>query len=167
MMPSAQIPPRSLCVGRSRSSSLVDRFLRITVLASALLLSLLVDVSLAAGPEKLPDPVQEARAVALQKQFRCLVCQGQSLDESNAPLAADLRKIIRERIAAGATDEGVRRYLVTRYGDFILMKPPLREDTYLLWFAPLALLLAGGLAVAAVLRRARARLASELIEPAQ
>src|ERR1041385_8710567 len=84
------------------------------------------------APEKLADPEMEARAVALQKQLRCLVCEGESLDESNAPLAADLRRLIRERIAAGDTNEQVQRYLVARYGDFVLMKPPLKPDTYIL-----------------------------------
>jgi len=99
----------------------------------------------------------EARAVALQKQLRCLVCQGESLDESNAPLAADLRGVIRERIAAGNSDQQVKQYLVDRYGDFILMKPPLKNETYLLWFAPLGLLVIGGAIVTAVVLGARNR----------
>lgn len=116
-----------------------------------------------ASSGKLPNPAQEARAVALQKQLRCLVCQGESLDESAAPLAADLRHLIRERIAAGDSDAAVKRYLVARYGDFILMKPPVERETYLLWFAPLALLLLGGGVVAVVAWRAGGRLkAAEL-----
>lgn len=110
-----------------------------------------------AVPEKLPDPAQEARAVDLQKQLRCLVCQGESLDESNAPLARDLRHLIRERIAAGENDTDVKRYLVRRYGDFILMKPPVNAGTYVLWFAPVALVLLGGLVVATVAMRAYGR----------
>jgi cytochrome c-type biogenesis protein CcmH len=110
-----------------------------------------------AAPEKLADPEMEARAVALQKQLRCLVCQGESLDESNAPLAADLRGVIRERIAAGNSDQQVKQYLVDRYGDFILMKPPLKNETYLLWFAPLGLLVIGGAIVTAVVLGARNR----------
>jgi len=113
-----------------------------------------------AGSEKLSDPKLETRAVALQKELRCVVCQGQSLDESNAPLAADLRHLIRARIAAGDSDEQVEQYLVARYGDFILMKPPLEPDTYLLWFGPLGILLIGGAAVALVIVRARKRLDS-------
>ncbi|HEY2032096.1 MAG TPA: cytochrome c-type biogenesis protein [Rhizomicrobium sp.] len=113
-----------------------------------------------AGSEKLTDPRLEARAVALQKELRCVVCQGQSLDESNAPLAADLRHLIRVRIEAGDSDEQVEQYLVARYGDFILMKPPLEPLTYALWFGPLGILLIGGAAVALVVFRARKRLDS-------
>lgn len=109
------------------------------------------------GPERLTDSALEARAVQLQKQFRCLVCQGESLDESNAPLAADLRRLIRARIAAGDSDEEVEHYLVARYGEFILMKPPLAPDTYLLWFGPVLILLIGGGAVFFIVRRARQR----------
>jgi cytochrome c-type biogenesis protein CcmH len=126
------------------------------VLAIALGCALLFGSALAA-PEKLTDPAKEARAVALQRQLRCLVCQGESLDESNAPLAADLRGVIRERIAAGDSDQQVKQYLVDRYGDFILMKPPLKDDTYLLWFAPLGLLVIGGTVVTAVVFGARNR----------
>ena len=113
-----------------------------------------------AGSEKLANPRLEARAVALQKELRCVVCQGQSLDESNAPLAAELRHLIRVRIKAGDSDEQVEHYLVARYGDFILMKPPLEPLTYALWFGPLGILLIGGAAVALVIVRARKRLDS-------
>jgi cytochrome c-type biogenesis protein CcmH len=110
------------------------------------------------GPEKLSNPVLEARAVALQKQLRCVVCQGQSLDESNAPLAADLRRLIRADIEKGQSDAEIEHYLVARYGDFILMKPPLERATYALWFGPLIVLLAGGAGAAAVIMRARSRM---------
>lgn len=109
------------------------------------------------GPERLSDPKLEARAVALQKQFRCLVCQGESLDESNADLAKDLRRLIRARIAAGASDDEIAHYLVSRYGDFILMKPPLKAETYVLWFGPLGVLLIAGAVAAWTVLRARAR----------
>lgn len=114
------------------------------------------------GPERLSDPKLEARAVALQKQFRCLVCQGESLDESNADLARDLRRLIRAQIAAGASDDEITHYLVSRYGDFILMKPPLRAETYVLWFGPMGVfLIAGAVAAWAVFRaRVRARSAT-------
>jgi cytochrome c-type biogenesis protein CcmH len=105
------------------------------------------------GPEKLTDPAREARAVALQKEFRCLVCQGESLDESGAPLAADLRRLIRARIEAGDTNAQIERYLAIRYGDFILMKPPLEPQTYALWFGPIIILaIGGGMAALAVFR---------------
>jgi cytochrome c-type biogenesis protein CcmH len=110
------------------------------------------------GAEKLSNPQQEARAVALQKEFRCLVCQGESLDESNATLASDLRKLIRARIEAGDTNAQIEGYLVSRYGNFILMKPPLEPDTYLLWFGPIALLGIGGGVAAFVIARARKRM---------
>jgi cytochrome c-type biogenesis protein CcmH len=113
------------------------------------------------GPEKLSDPTQEGRAVALQKQMRCLVCQGESLDESAAPLAGDLRRLIRARIQAGDSDAQVEAYLVARYGDFILMKPPLKPETYALWFGPLGVLLLGGTAVCLVILRARRRMTAE------
>ncbi len=106
------------------------------------------------GPEKLADPKLEARAVALQREFRCLVCQSQSLDESNALLAADLRKLIRARIAEGQSDQQITDYLVSRYGNIILMKPPLESDTYLLWFGPLLVLVGGGAVAGMVIRRA-------------
>lgn len=128
----------------------------------ALLFSLLcVNAAFAvAGSEKLANPQLEARAVALQKELRCVVCQGQSLDESDAPLASDLRHLIRVRIMSGDSDEQVEQYLVARYGDFILMKPPLEPLTYALWFGPLGILLIGGAAVALVIVRARKRLES-------
>lgn len=110
-----------------------------------------------AGPERLANPVLEARAVALQKELRCLVCQGESLDASNAPLAADLRRLIRAHIAAGQSDEEIKAFLVARYGKFILMNPPLDRDTYLLWFGPLVVLLGGGAVAYLVVSRAAAR----------
>jgi cytochrome c-type biogenesis protein CcmH len=117
-----------------------------------------------ADADRLSDPALEARAVQLQKQFRCLVCQGESLDESNAPLAADLRHLIRAQIAAGQSDDAIARYLVSRYGDFILMKPPLEPGTYLLWFGPLAVLLLGGGIAGFVVLRARKRLEAKTPE---
>jgi cytochrome c-type biogenesis protein CcmH len=107
------------------------------------------------GPERLSDPAQEARALALQKEFRCLVCQGESLDESNATLAADLRRLIRARIAAGDTNDQIERYLVSRYGEYILMKPPLEPSTYALWFGPLLVLLIGAGVAGTVIVRSR------------
>jgi cytochrome c-type biogenesis protein CcmH len=128
------------------------------MMRSLLILIFALSVSAgAAAPEKLTDPMAEARAVVLQKQLRCLVCQGESLDESNAPLAADLRRLIRERIAAGDSDEAVKRYLVARYGNFILMRPPLEGDTYVLWLSPLIALVVGSMVVVFVAWRARAR----------
>lgn len=126
-----------------------------------LLLNVFAGAAQAAAPDKLSNPVLEARAVALQKQLRCLVCQGESLDESNAPLAADLRAIIREHIAAGESDDAVKRYLVARYGDFILMNPPVEKDTVLLWFGPVGLILMGTMIAIYVTIRSRRRFVAE------
>ena len=93
--------------------------------------------------EVLADTRLEARARALSAEFRCLVCQNQSIDDSDAPLAKDLRILIRERLKAGASDSEVRDFMVERYGNFVLLRPRLTAETVLLWFTPFALLLAG------------------------
>ena len=115
----------------------------------------------APAPGTLPDPSLEMRARALQKELRCVVCQGESIDESNAPIAADIRKLIRERIEAGDSDGQIKDYLVGRYGDFVLMKPPLQPNTWVLWFGPVVVLaIAAGVAtgvVAGARKRARTR----------
>jgi cytochrome c-type biogenesis protein CcmH len=108
-------------------------------------------------PGTLADPAQETRARALQKELRCLVCQGESIDESSAPLAADLRALIRARIKAGDSDDAIKRFLVARYGDFILMQPPFDAQTYALWLTPfVVLILAAGVAIWVVVRAAKA-----------
>ena len=104
--------------------------------------------------ERLSDPALEARARALSEELRCLVCQNETIDESSAPLAHDLRVLLRERIAAGDTDTRAVKYLTDRYGDFVLLRPPVVPATYLLWFGPIiVLLLAGGGAALYVRRR--------------
>lgn len=111
---------------------------------AAVLFFLLSSVAMAApAPDTMADPAQEARARTLQKELRCLVCQGESLDESTAPLAVDLRHLIREHLRAGETDDQIKQFLVSRYGDFILMKPPFDNATYALWLTPFAVLIAG------------------------
>ena len=97
--------------------------------------------------ERLDDPVLEQRAREISQQLRCVVCQNQSIDESDAPLARDLRLIIRERLVEGDNDEQVIGFVVDRYGDFVLLKPPFQADTYLLWFGPFIIFLMGGLLV--------------------
>lgn len=97
----------------------------------------------------LDDPAAEARAVALAKELRCLVCQNQSIMESDAELARDLRQIVRERVAAGDTDVEIKDYVVERYGDFVLLRPPFKPKTWLLWFGPP--LLVGGAFVGLVM----------------
>jgi cytochrome c-type biogenesis protein CcmH len=115
----------------------------------------------AAGPLRstveLPplDAVGRARLKALSEELRCLVCQNQTLADSNAELAVDLRNQVHEQIAAGRSDTQIRDYMVERYGDFVLYKPPVQGNTALLWGAPFALLAIGGIAWALVQRRSR------------
>jgi cytochrome c-type biogenesis protein CcmH len=123
----------------------------------ALLLVLLPAAVQAVEPsEVLADPALEARARTISAELRCLVCQNQSIDDSNAPLAADLRVLIRERLVAGDSNQETIDYLVARYGEFILLKPPLTWQTALLWLAPAAALVFGiALALAVYRRRAQ------------
>jgi cytochrome c-type biogenesis protein CcmH len=127
------------------------------VLAALLFLTVSVSSAFAVpAPGTLADPAQEARARALQKELRCMVCQGESIDESNAPLAADLRALVREHIEAGESDEAIKQFLVARYGDVILMRPPFDENTYALWLTPfLVLICAAGVAIWVVVRAGR------------
>ncbi len=94
--------------------------------------------------ESLSDPAKEARARALSTELRCLVCQNQSIDDSNAPLARDLRVLVREQISAGKSDSEVLAYVVARYGEFVLLRPRFTVQTALLWLTPLLLLGAAG-----------------------
>ncbi|MBL8702132.1 MAG: cytochrome c-type biogenesis protein CcmH [Alphaproteobacteria bacterium] len=93
--------------------------------------------------EQLADPALEARARALSKELRCQVCQNQSIDDSYAPLAADLRRLVRERLAAGDSDAQILAFVTSRYGDYVRLTPPMRLDTILLWSAPALCLVAG------------------------
>ena len=116
--------------------------------------------------EKLADPAQEARARALSAELRCLVCQNQSIDDSNAPLAKDLRILVREQIKAGKNDQDVMAYIVDRYGEFVLLRPRFGVNTLLLWLAPLLLLVGGGYSLHKMMRqkteaRAEAPLSSD------
>ncbi|WP_223968367.1 cytochrome c-type biogenesis protein [Bradyrhizobium sp. RD5-C2] len=97
--------------------------------------------------EIMADPAKEARARELSKELRCMVCQNQSIDDSEAPLARDLRLLVRERISAGDSDRQVIDFLVARYGEFVLLKPRLNEHTLVLWLTPPLALLLGGLAL--------------------
>jgi cytochrome c-type biogenesis protein CcmH len=97
--------------------------------------------------EIMADPAKEARARDLSRELRCMVCQNQSIDDSEAPLARDLRLLVRERIAAGDTDAQVMDFLVARYGEFVLLKPRLNSHTWLLWFLTPLALAAGGIAL--------------------
>lgn len=114
--------------------------------------------------EMLKDPALEARARAISQEIRCLVCQNQSIDDSNADLAHDLRVIVRERLTAGDSDQQVKDYLTARYGDFVLLDPPMKTKTLILWTGPAALLLLGAAIIAAAARRRRASPAAPLSE---
>jgi cytochrome c-type biogenesis protein CcmH len=107
----------------------------------------------AAAPPAAPSPALEARLKHLETELRCLVCQNQTLADSNADLAGDLRREVRELALAGRNDAEIRDYLVARYGDFVLYDPPLKRTTWLLWFGPFVLLAGGGVVWWQVLRR--------------
>lgn len=102
--------------------------------------------------EQLSDPALEARARQISRDLRCVVCQNQSIDESDAPLAADLRVLVRERLLAGDTDAEAKAYLVDRYGDYVLLKPAFDGGTVLLWLGPFLALVLGGIGVVAYWR---------------
>ncbi|WP_199698873.1 cytochrome c-type biogenesis protein [Oleomonas cavernae] len=102
--------------------------------------------------EPLPDAGLEARAHEISRELRCLVCQNQSIEDSDAPLAADLRRIVRERVVAGDSDEAIKAYLVARYGEWVLLRPPFQPATWVLWLGPFVLL-ASAVAVIAWRRR--------------
>jgi cytochrome c-type biogenesis protein CcmH len=110
------------------------------------------------------DPALEARMVRITSELRCLVCQNQTIADSNAPLAADLRREARELLKQGKSDAEVVDYMTARYGDFVLYRPPLRATTVLLWFGPPLLLGVGGAVLVMVLRR-RSRMAPEAFDP--
>jgi cytochrome c-type biogenesis protein CcmH len=110
------------------------------------------------------DPALEARMLAITGELRCLVCQNQTIADSHADLAVDLRQEVREMLKRGQTDEQIRHYMTDRYGDFILYRPPLKATTAVLWLGP-ALLLAIALAALAVVLARRARLADDRFEP--
>lgn len=129
---------------------------RLAVLAA---LFLIAAEPLPAPDAPLADPAQEARAQALFEEIRCVVCQHESVADSPAGLAADVRAEVRGRIAAGATDDQIRAGLVARWGDFVLFTPPFDPGTLLLWLGPLALLLAGGALALVRARRASAEVA--------
>jgi cytochrome c-type biogenesis protein CcmH len=121
-------------------------------LAAALFLSLAAPAFAVQPDEVLKDPAMEARAREISKELRCLVCQNQSIDDSNAPLARDLRVLVRERLVAGDDDTGVLSYITARYGDYVLLRPPFKASTYVLWIGPVIILLLGALGAALFLR---------------
>lgn len=106
----------------------------------------------AAAVTPLPDPAQESRAQALEREIRCVVCENEPISQSTADIATDMRNVVRERIAAGDSDQEIRTFFSDRYGDFVLLRPPVDQRTWLLWLAPAALLILG-VALAFGLRR--------------
>jgi len=126
-----------------------------------MLMAALCSASFAANPsEQLADPAMEARARALGQELRCLVCQNQSIDASDAALAKDLRLLVRERITAGDSDDEVLTYLTDRYGAFVRLRPPVTAATIALWAAPLVVVLIAAVGAGAYLR-GRRRLVAE------
>lgn len=133
--------------------------MRAIALALALALSVIIPARAVQPDEMLADPNLEARARTLSAELRCMVCQNQSIDDSDAPLAHDIRVLIRERLTKGESNDAVKVFLVSRYGDFILLKPPLKGATVLLWGAAPFILIAGAaFLIAATRRRGRAPL---------
>ncbi len=127
--------------------------------ATALLLLAAIGNAYAIDPLPFKDRAEEVRFQNLTKQLRCLVCQNQDLADSDAALAGDLRKQVFDMMQAGKSDAEIKQYLVARYNDFVLYDPPLKPGTWLLWFAPLALVLIGAFALVRIVR-ARARQAA-------
>jgi cytochrome c-type biogenesis protein CcmH len=127
------------------------KVLRVSLLLGALFYA---STALAVQPdEMLADPTLEARARVLSRELRCMVCQNQSIDDSEAPLAHDLRVLVRERLKAGDDDQQVLDFLVARYGEFVLLKPRFELQTALLWLAPFVVLLGGAVALVILARR--------------
>ena len=125
-------------------------------ISASLLLSgclLLAGMARALDPIEYQSPAEEARFKALAAELRCVMCQNQSIADSNAPIAHDLRMEVLRLMREGRSDEQIKQYLVERYSDFVLYQPPLRPGTWLLWAGPFLLLLAGGVAMAMVIRR--------------
>ncbi|MGE5778143.1 MAG: cytochrome c-type biogenesis protein [Hyphomicrobiales bacterium] len=131
--------------------------MKLLCLVMTLLTFVAVPCAIAVEPgEVLSDPALEARARALSKELRCMVCQNQSIDDSEAPLARDLRMLVRERLQAGESDRHVIDFLVARYGEFVLLRPRFSWHTALLWLGPAAMLAIGACGIIVLARRYRA-----------
>lgn len=131
--------------------------MKLLCLVMTLLTFVVVPSAMAVEPDEvLSDPALEARARALSKELRCMVCQNQSIDDSEAPLARDLRMLVRERLQAGESDRQVIDFLVARYGEFVLLRPRFSWHTALLWLGPAALLVIGAFGIIVLARRYRA-----------
>jgi cytochrome c-type biogenesis protein CcmH len=117
--------------------------------------------------EMLKDPAQEARAEAIGRQLRCPVCKTESIEESDADFTKDLRKVVREQVAAGKSDSQVLDFMHDRYGDFILLRPPFKSTTWALWLAPPVLLVLGGIFALFMTRRRPSTVDAEPLTPAE
>jgi cytochrome c-type biogenesis protein CcmH len=138
----------------------------VRIVALAVFVAALAAPALAVQPDEiLADPALETRARALSRELRCMVCQNQSIDDSDAPLARDLRILIRERLVAGDTDGEVIDFVVARYGEFVLLKPPFAPHTWILWLASPVLLGLGALGIIAAQRRRSRALRQRVPEP--
>ena len=135
------------------------------MLATLALLSIAPAAQAIAPSEMLSDPVLEGRARELGKELRCPKCQNQSLDDSEAGIAVDLRRIVRERLVAGDSDAQVKDYLTARYGDFVLLEPPVKSTTWILWYGPFAVILLGAIVIWRIAKRNKARLAASGADP--
>jgi cytochrome c-type biogenesis protein CcmH len=130
------------------------------ILALGLSVSALAQSSPVQAPFKFENKQQEERFNHLTRELRCLVCQNQNLADSDAQLAHDLRAEVHEMLIAGKTDDEIKQFMVDRYGDFVLYRPPVQENTFLLWLAPLALLLLGALILRTIIKKRTALLES-------
>ena len=138
---------------------------RLIAVVALCLLGLLRPALAVTPDEMLKDPVLEARARDVSQLLRCVVCQNQSIDDSNAPLAKDLRVLVRERLSAGDSNAKAIDFIVARYGNFVLLKPPMQINTLLLWFGPALLLALAGFGLFRILRTQAAVPATEAARP--
>src|SRR5215468_2752658 len=137
-------------------------------LVAAVLSLAILSPAVALGPDEvLSDAALKARARSLSKELRCMVCQNQSIDDSDAPLARDLRILVRERLQAGDSDQQVIDFLVARYGEFVLLKPRFSPHTALLWLGPATLLVIGGFGLFVLARRYQVRARSQRVIPSE
>lgn len=141
--------------------------MRALALAALLLLALGLPARAVEPGERLADPALEARARAISRELRCLVCQNESIDDSGADLAHDLRVMLRERLREGDSDQQAISFITARYGQFVLLKPPVEPATYALWLSPLLLVLFGAAGIVVYLRRRRAQLEPAALSAAE
>jgi cytochrome c-type biogenesis protein CcmH len=153
--------PRMARLARGVRGSIVVSFCIVTIVAASSFAQMAH--AREAAPEAV-DPALEARMVRITSELRCLVCQNQTIADSHADLAVDLRRQVREQLKAGRSDQEIVDYMTARYGDFVLYRPPFKATTALLWLGPGLMLVAGTIALAVVLKR-RSRLSADAFEP--